>query len=182
LERTYDLTDYCRGNEPKYYCRLGRTQSDRFCVANEPKWATRNIMRLNWIAEELFVSFHCKEKLQETDLKGFAFEPVYIKDKIAADMFQLKIEKQLPKCLKAENFEEVFTCPVCGRSKYLLKSGFIRAEKAPFAQANFDIVKTTEKTGQIGADSLILISKKMYRFLKDEKLSKGMEFIPLTLE
>jgi hypothetical protein len=182
LKQTYDLTNYCKGNEPNYYCRLGKIQNHSFCVTKTPKWYSKNIMRLNLIMDELFVSSHCKEKLQESDLEGFTFEPVFIKNKIATDMFQLKIKGKLPKCLKAENFEEIFTCPICKRSKYLLKSGFIKVEKSAFEKADFDIIKTSEKIGQIGADSLIIISKKMYQFLKTENLSSGMKFIPLILE
>jgi hypothetical protein len=182
LKQTYDLTKYCKGNEPKYFCRLGRVQNNHFCIDREPKWGSKNIMRLNLIMEELFVSPYCKEKLQNANLTGFSFEPVYNKNAIASNIFQLKINDELLKCLKAENFEEVYTCPVCGRSKYLLKTGFIKVDKFHFERANFDIIKTQEKVGQIGADSLIIISKKMYNFLIDENLSVGMKFIPLILE
>lgn len=182
LHQTYDLTDYCRGNEPKYFCRIGKVQNSHFCIAKEPRWASRNFMRLNLVTEELFVSMYCKEKLQKANLKGFDFEYVFRKDKISEDIFQLKINNTLPKCLKRNNFEQTYTCPICGRSKYWLKSGFIMAEKYPFENAGFDIVKTAEKFGQVDADSLIIISKRMYDFLIAEKLSKGMKFIPLILE
>lgn len=182
LHQTYDLTDFCRGNEPKYFCRIGKVQNSRFCVTKEPRWASRSCMRLNLVMEELFVSLYCKERMQKANLKGFNFENVFIKDKIADDMFQLQINNTLPKCLNLDNFEQKYTCPICGRSKYWLKSGFIRAKKYPFEDAEFDIIKTAEKFGQIDADSLIIVSKRMYDFLIAEKLSKGMKFIPLILE
>jgi hypothetical protein len=182
LNQTYDLTNDCKGNEPKYYCRLGRVQNRPFCAEKSPKWNTKNVMRLNWIQEELFVSAHCKEKLQESGSKGFTFEPVFIKDKIASDLFQLKIGGKLPICLKACNFDKVYTCPICGREKYELKCGFIKVDRKPFENAEFDIIKTTEKIGQIGADSLIILSKRMVEFLKAENLSVGMKFTPLILE
>jgi hypothetical protein len=63
-----------------------------------------------------------------------------------------------------------------------LKSDFIKVDKAPFEKADFDIIKTKEKFGQIDADSLIIVSKKFYNFLNSQKLAKGMKFIPLILE
>lgn len=79
LEKTYDLTSYCKGNEPKYFCRIGKIQNNNFVLDKDPRWATRNIMRLNLIAEELFVSKKCVDKLIESDLNGFSFKQVFKK-------------------------------------------------------------------------------------------------------
>ena len=183
LKKTYNLDSYCKGNEPTVFCRLGKKQNSLFHFEKNPRWATRNVMRINWVYEELFVSSKLKSIFEKSSLNGFDFKEIYIKDKdISSDTFQLNILNTLPNCIESESIKEKYTCPICKRSKYLLKKGFIYLNKKIMDNNKFDIIKTSEKIGQVDADSLIIISKRFYKTLVDNKLDRGMNFIPIILK
>lgn len=176
------MTSYCKGNEPKYFCRIGKIQNNNFVLDKDPRWATRKIMRLNLIAEELFVSKKCVDKLIESDLNGFSFKQVFKKNNISNEIYQLYIENEISNVISFDSIKEIYKCPLCKREKYMLKTGFIKINPNVLDNIKYDIIKTNEKFGQIDADSMILISKKFYNYLVKEKLNKGMNFIPINLK
>lgn len=50
LAATYDLTDYCQE------CGAGLKQSAPFQMKNEPNWGRNEILQLNWVFDEYFVT------------------------------------------------------------------------------------------------------------------------------
>ncbi len=198
--QTYDTASYCAGRPPKFYCRQGLTQKADFVVKKAPNWSTRAFCRLNWVGDELFLSDKAKEKLSESGLKGFSFRPVLkpshvphgnlktvhaphgnlnTGDEPHADFSQLFIENIAEIGLSASSVQHEYVCPDCGRKKVMLNSGFLEVTSENLRNAAADIVKSAEKIGGIGCDSLILISARFFRFLRENRLDSGLVFTPV---
>lgn len=179
---TYDTTDYCPGIEKEYYCGMGLSQAQPFMIEKEPNWGARNFMMLNWVADELFISKKAHEILKKSDLVGVTFWDVVDKrNRELETIKQIHVEAQIPKGLDLQCIDQVFMCPRCGVEKFMLKAGPIRMRKELFCNLKNDVVKTTEKFGEIGCDSMILVSQKFYDIVRKNGLDRGLAFEPIEL-
>jgi len=197
---TYDATNYCEGNPnisipqgdkittyrkyatPTYYCRKGLVQKESFVLKKEPNWGSRNFTMLHWVGDELFISPKTAEVLTKSDLSGFEYYDVKNKSKKTFNnVKQILIGNYVDKGLCADAIERTHKCPVCGFTKFHLKTGIYRFHKEVFEGIKNDIVKTTDKFGEIHCDSLILITHKFYRTIVDSKLDRGLIFEPIKL-
>ena len=179
---TYDTTNYCEGNHPKYYCRKGAVQKDNFILKKEPNWGTRNFMMINWVDDELFVSKKSEEILKNSHLKGFEFYDVLTKsNKVIEGTKQIFIKEHLKEGLCPGSIQKTYICPLCGFVKYQPKVGANNFKKEIFDNLKVDIIKTAEKFSEIACFSFIIVSNKFYRTVKEAKLDRGLVFEPITL-
>lgn len=179
---TYDATEYCDGNKPEYYCEKGLVQKSSFVIKKEPNWNSRNFMMLNWISDELFISRKAEDILNRSNLKGFAFYDVLDKSKEKLEgVKQLYVECYLPYALSPDSVERKYVCPKCDFIKYLPKIGAIRFRKDAFYGVQSDILKTSEKFGEISCYSLILINHNFYDIITKARLDRGLVFEPIEL-
>lgn len=168
---TYDASTYCKGLEGKYYCGKGLKQVQPFVIKKEPNWGARNFMMLNWIPDELFISSKASNILLKSSLVGFSLWDVLDKSyKPHSSIKQIYVEKYLHRCIDQTSIEQKNICPNCGFEKFIPKVGMIKFKKEFFENLNCDIVKTMDKFGEIGCDSLILVSHKFYDVIKKIKL------------
>jgi len=182
ISTTYDSVDYCEGNEPSYYCRKGLIQKESFVLKKEPNWGSRNFMMLHWVADELFMSPKAEDVLKSSNLKGFEIYNVLSKSKKELEgIKQIFVKTYLPEGFSADSIERKLTCPKCNFTKYWPKTGALRFHKRIFEGVQGDIVKTTDKFGETGCDSLILIAHKFYDVIKNAKLDRGLVFEPIEL-
>ena len=179
---TYDATDYCEGNLPKYICEKGLVQKECFVLAKEPNWGSRNFMMLNWVWDELFISMKAEEVLKNSGLKGFEIYDVLNKSKKKFDgIKQIFIKTYIDEGLSADSIQKKYICPKCNFTKYLQKTGSLRFYKIVFKDIHSDIVKTTDKFSELSCISLILVTHKFYDVIKKAKLERGLVFEPIEL-
>lgn len=180
MELTYDLKQYCSN------CGSGSKQNDSFRVKKEPKWGQRNFLMLNWVEDELFISDKMSRILKEKDLQGYKILNVsHSKKEIPLEhMYQLCVETIMQPALinLDESIRMILRCKECGSVKYIGNGRQRTFKKEAFQEVNVDILKTSEVfgDGRICARE-ILISKKFYEMLRDNKLDRGLCIEPVKL-
>lgn len=132
---------------------------------------TRNITGLLNVWDELFVNEKSKEWLENSDLKGFEVRKVYNKDKteVLKNTFQLYITDQLKESMEEISYRKKEICPECGNEYCTIGEEWPQPvyRREVFKDINVDIIKTKERIGYIMYKPHILISQRMYRFLKE---------------
>lgn len=181
LYATYDTEKYCSGNG-EYLCGKGLVQKNPFIIQKNPRWGPRNFMMLNWVPDELFVSIKATAILRDSELKGFSYWCVLDKEQRQLEKIkQIYVENVLPKSLNPGSVKKRLVCSKCGFEKIVPEVGPLRFQKSAFENINCDIIKTEDKFGEIGCDSLILVSHNFYDTVVKNKLEKGLVFEPIEL-
>jgi hypothetical protein len=189
LNQTYDIKNYCR------HCGIGKEQNNAFRLKKNPMARNRELMALNWIADEAFVTSQVKKVLELEKVKGIEFSnPKIIKTgQFINDLFQIKVNHILKEglitdhmesliCKKAEGESKKSSEDYCGRIKYLIpRRSPVIFQKEIFKGAP-DIVKSNEWFGTAGnASKLILISKRVRKIIEREKW-RGAFFEPVVVK
>jgi hypothetical protein len=189
LNQTYDIKNYCT------HCGIGKEQNNAFRLKKNPMAKNRELMMLNWIADEVFVTPAVKNIFEKEKVKGIDFSnPKLIKTgQFIDDLFQIKINHILKEglvtdqlessvCKKKNEGSESASKAFCGRTKYLFpRRSPIKFKKEIFKGAP-DIVKSNEWFGAAGnASRLILISKRARKIIEREKW-RGPFFEPVFFE
>ncbi len=173
---TYDTTNYCDK------CRKGMIQKENFIIKKVPNWGARHFFMTNLIHDELFISEKAANILKNSNLSGFDFYDILNKsNKSMEHVKQLYVNNYLDNGISEKSIRSEFVCPECGYKKYILKPDFIYYKKHAFEEIHEDIIKSNEKFGEIGCDSIIFITQKFYQTIKNNKLDKGLAFKPVKL-
>jgi hypothetical protein len=109
LAATYNLSDYCEK------CGSGAVQRAPFQMKGEPKWGRKEIVSLNWVFDELFVT----PRLWEKVFKPFGVECCDVLSpggKVLNSVVQLQSERTFD---INENGLPVQRCAKCQRTKFL---------------------------------------------------------------
>lgn len=198
---TYDSSCRCEGNPPiltlrngtthrelsnknlpEHHCDKGLVQKNSFVLKKEPNWGSRNFLMIWWIWDEFFISLKAVEMLKNSDFTGFDFWDVLnTKGEAMSNTKQLLIKRYLDYGLHPISIQETFPCPICGFVKYFQKPGGNYFKKEIFDEVKEDIVKTSDKFGEIGCSSLILVTHKFYKAITEAKLDRGLIFEPVEL-
>ncbi len=167
-------------------CGTGLKQIDSFRLMKQPKWGSRCFFMLNWISDELFVSNSTRNILENSDITGLDYREVKNKkgDTVLDDVWQLDIPYILQKGIipKEPTINNIEVCTECGIPKYHPTGiGMLTYQKAVFEGAP-DFVKTFEAFGWgSAAPQKIIVSQKVYRFLTNNKMDRGLVFEPIEL-
>ena len=168
---TYDADSGCDK------CGIGLRQKAPFRMKAEPKWGKKQILQLNWVFDEFFVS----PEAYEAVFKPFGIrsrEVVHHKsERPLRSILQLITDSSGTIPLEIERpFDE--TCPKCCRGKFHMNSrGFFPKLKGA---TNEHIFRTTEFFGSGGsAWRAVIASDKIYQAMVDFDL-KGVGFVPLA--
>lgn len=168
---TYDLTDYCEK------CGIGARQIAPFQMKGEPKWGERNILQMNWVFDEYFVTPEVWERVFRPF--GIPSRPV-LRSKNHQELesvVQLVLSDEATVdhgCLKPTE------CPCCSRIKYepFVRGFFPRLFEAPKGPMG----RTLEWFGTGGrAFREVLISQQLRAKMK-EKSVRGASFWPVASE
>lgn len=177
---TYVRENYCKK------CGTGVRQIDSFRLKKQPKWGKRFFFMLNWVEDELFVSDSARRIIERSDLTGVQFRDVKNKkgDSILEDVWQMEIPYVIQKGIipKLPTIDDVCVCPECGIPKYHTSGiGMLTYKKEVFDGAP-DFVKTSEVFGWGSyAPKEIVVSQKVYCFLKENKMDASLVFEPIEL-
>lgn len=121
-------------------------------------------------SNEILVSLEAKELLETSELKGFSFRPVKVRnDKtVLSTMEQLVIEELLPPAVRNDpsEYQDFLECPKCGTKHNVPKpTAELKLDRSIMEQQKNDIYKTSEYFGYIGFEHEIIISQNFYHFL-----------------
>jgi hypothetical protein len=157
-------------------CGIGFEQQNPFSIRKTPKWGQKNMIQLNWIFDEYFISKELKEKL-ECEISDVHFIEVlkYPKGIPLDDIFQMVIEKYVSLVLPEHAVFKV--CDMCKSIKYM--PGILARGFQPMPQKkDFAVAQSQEFFGDGGsAFRITLISKSFYQLLIELGV-KGVDFIP----
>ena len=120
--------------------------------------------------------------MKNSDFGGFQIKGVNGKmDVLHEGIYQLYINRTLEYGLKDDSISKVICCSNCNRKRYLLKPGYITYDRSVFDNIDYDIIKSGEQFGEIVCSRIIFISQRFYRFLKEKKLNRGLQYEPIQL-
>ncbi|QVL31343.1 hypothetical protein KIH39_21225 [Telmatocola sphagniphila] len=170
LKKTYDEIEYCS------ICGIGLKQREQFILQKEPKWGSKQILQLNWIFDEYFVT----PEVWELVFKPFRISSIPVSKlktgNPLATVVQLKVSDVCEPLTPFNRLNSV-RCDKCGRSKYASHT------KGPFPHVvmpkNSHIAKTAEYFGN-GANAYkeIIVSRSLYHAIVLNRL-KGADFKPV---
>lgn len=166
LQATYDLSKFCHS------CGTGKVQRAPFQMKAEPKWGRREILQLNWVFGEFFVTPQLWKAVFEP--AGIACREVFDRgERTLQTVVQLVIEEELD--LALDEYEPM-NCEVCGRAKY-----------APHVRGLFPPPNMQPKNNAFGsvqifgsgasANRCILVSQSVSAALRDVS---GVNFWPVA--
>lgn len=169
-EATYDLTEYCER------CGIGLKQKAPFQIKGEPKWGKRNILQLNWVFDEYFVT----PEVWASVFKPLGIECRPVLNTKSAELktvVQLVAREDVGIVTNGLSTEEA-ACSKCGRTKYL------PVTRGPFpplkAEPSTAMVKTSEYFGSgASAHKGLLISQAVGRALLANKV-RGVSLRPVA--
>jgi len=171
LAITYDANSGCNK------CGIGLRQKSPFRMKGEPKWGRNQILQLNWVFDEFFVTPEAFEAV---------FKPFGIGSR---EVLHHKSERPLKSILQlaTDSLQNVPLeinrpvdeyCSKCGLGKFHMHSkGFFPKLGR---STNEDILKSNEFFGSGGsAWRALVVSAEVYKAMMAFKL-KGVTFIPLA--
>lgn len=178
---TYENSNYCGT------CGCGLNQVNLFRINKVPRWGNRHFLMLNWIEDELFTSAYARECIIKEKILGLKFlEVMDYKKNISFDnIYQIYVEGILEQGLihLNQSVKDVIKCSVCGNTKYIYSGRGLTFNKEVFENTNCDIVKTFEIFGDGHMCArIVIVSKKLYQVIKNNKLDKDLEFEPINLD
>ena len=163
LQATYDLSGYCKE------CGVGKVQNAPFRLKRTPVFAKKDILQLNWVFDQFFVTPSAWERVFRPF--GIQSRPVLLASGTTVDaVVQLDIQSSCSLELDGFEFE---ICGVCGRRKYA--PNYLGYAPKPTG-SNEAIFHSQEDFGSgASAFKLVLVSDKFYKHVLDVGL-KGVVF------
>jgi len=149
---TYNPENVCKN------CGIKLKPINSFEIKKNPKWGKRNIVQLNWIFDEYFVSCNLKNQLEKNSDIKFKSVNNYKTKIILDDIFQINIYEYIDLNMPAgTDFEQ---CKICKQIKYLPHTrGFFPSPKS----SNFTITHSVQSFGSAcNSYHAVLINKDIY--------------------
>jgi hypothetical protein len=168
LEASYDLKAFCKA------CGTGLQQKASFQMKTEPKWGRRNLMQLNWVFDEYFLT---------PELWRIVFAPHQIPYRPVLSLGGAELYSVVQLVVEAETVVETDAlmaqpCGTCGTIKYapVARGRFPRLKSVPPS----DVAKTNVYFGsEASANRVVLISQRMRRELLAAG-ARGVSMIPVA--
>lgn len=177
---TYSEHNFCK------VCGRGLFQQAPFWIKKTPNWGNRHFMMLNWVMDELFMDDTAKSVLLDAGIAGGGFRQVLNKKgtEVLPNIWQWDISKVLSAgvCFDNRSLDRITMCSACGGIKYHPTGvGMLPVRREVFTNAP-DVMKTEEFFGSDhAAGRKIIVSQRIYRLLKDNRLIRGLVFEPIEL-
>ena len=171
--------DECSG----MICRCQLKQTAPFSLGKTPNWKTRGFTMLNCVEDEIFVSDTVKHLLADSQIRGLSFQCVLDKKgNVLNNISQIIVNDTVDPGVDISCVQRFSVCPYCGNKKLVLKPGMLSISKTCFKSIQSDIVKTSERFGEITDSRKILISHDFYKTIKQNKIDQCLVFQPISLK
>ncbi len=177
-EFTYGNGNFCNT------CGAIFTQQGMFKTRKAPSWRKSHFLQLNWVDDELFVKQETYDLLIKENFKQLDCLPVvHGKENETLDnIVQLKIDSMLePGLMNDDTIEHI--CKTCNSKKHFMRGENKMVFKENiFRNVSGDIYKTSERFGSPDlhvAARIIVISNKLYSFIRNMQLDARLEFQPI---
>jgi hypothetical protein len=167
IRKTYDSTNYCPS------CGTGGIQQAPFRMLREPKWGRRQILQLNWVLDEFFVT----PEAWNAVFKPLGIEALPVLQHKTGEplttVLQLQISAWTTDKVNPDGYR-IECCDTCKRMKLAgNRSGTFPHVELP---GGVHIAKTHEYFGSNAAAwHTVVISAELYKAIAEHKF-KGAEF------
>lgn len=149
-------------------------------------WGKRSFASLFYDEHELFCNKQTRDILMEARINGINFVSAYSNGTKGNDIYSMHADLYVPnEAIVPESDMDVCKCPICNMSMlaYNNTRGTF-AIKASLLDDNVDFYKTLPMflaaVNKGGGFSRTIISQKLYRFIKDNKMDRALYFTPLS--
>jgi hypothetical protein len=164
-------------------CGIGFIQAGPFRFRSTPTQRRSQMIQLNWVFDEFFVSAQARAHLEAAIITGIQFcSPVIHKSgQSVSGWFQMQVLNTLEPIIAVDSFVTE-TCPVCHNRKfhYPQTQALELLRKLPDFSA--DVIKTAEWFGSGGeAHKLVLVSRRFTQLVL-ERHWRGVSLEPITLD
>lgn len=181
----------------QYSCCLGdgnpvntnsmhRSIIDALSVKRFSSWGKRSFASLCYDEHELFCNKQTRDALMKANINGIKFEPAYSNGVECSDIYRMRSDLYVPnEAIVSERDVDVCKCPICNMSMlaYNNTRGTF-AIKARLLDDDVDFYKTPpmflSAVNKKGGFSQTIVSQKLYRFIKDNKMDRALYFTPLS--
>ena len=173
---TYDAEAGCMT------CGIGAVQRAPFRFRKAPTQRRSQIIQLNWVFDEFFVSSDARGQLEAAGITGIDFEqPVLHRSgEPMAGWFQMRVLETAESRVKTAGLVTE-TCQVCGRVKFNSPAGEMLALQEPLPSSSADVVKSREWFGSGGsAQRLVLVSQRFVAVVLQHKW-RGLCLSPIAV-
>ena len=176
IHTTYDSSKYCEK------CLKGLVQKDLFKIRKKPNFGSKNFLMINWIHDEFFVSNKVEAAFKENNVRGVDFYKVLnLSGKEMAETKQIYVNTYLKPGIKNESIEYELLCQLCSFKKYFQRLGYLYYDKSVFENLDVDMIKSSEKFGEITCCSKLFITQRVRKIIINNNLSRGLVFEPVIL-
>jgi hypothetical protein len=181
----------------QYSCYLGdgklsnanamhRSIIDSLLVKKFSSWGKRSFASLSYDESELFCNKQTRDVLIEANINGIKFVSTYSNGIECNDIYRMHSDLYVPNtAIVSESDMEICSCPICNMS--MLAYNNTRgtyAIKGCLLDDNVDFYKTPpmflSAANKGGGFSQTIISQKLYRYIKDNKMDRALYFTPLS--
>jgi len=161
-------------------CGIGYQQIAPFRVRKQPAIRHSQILQLNWVFDEFFVTQEACSKLETSGLTGMEFGDVLLhkSGKSIQTWSQMQISQILPPILRTSALT-VETCPACRQTKFNHPMGEQLVLAKHLSESTPDVIKTCKWFGSGGnAHRLVLVSSRFVRFARSNNW-RGLDLAPI---
>jgi len=166
LTATYDLSDYCGT------CGTGAVQKAPFQMKGEPKWGSRNVLQLNWVFGEYFVT---------PQVWSDVFKPLGVENREVLDVKGRELKTVVQLVVTEEVNLDVEglpgeRCAVCGRAKYhpVTKGWAPKVLGSPGGA----LVRSAQDFGSGGSAFRVVLAERPFTVAAARHGVKGVSFKP----
>lgn len=183
-KRNYKETCFLRFSEREHYPIYAHSVLMDPCVVSRPvKWRNKYFCSMDTDQSVLFCSEEARRILTENHVTGIEFQPVIKKSTRAPreDLYRLQSSYTISdKALLPLNNMESSLCPVCGQQR--LRSLGQKSRYGVWKDSidkNIDFCTTPPMFHFESGYNVFLISQRLYRILKENKMTRSLIFTPL---
>lgn len=168
--------------------RHNKLNDSPFIIKKPPQWRNKSFMSYEFSEHVLFCSNKTHDMLEQAGMKGIDYVPVYNKTSKEPldDIYQMKPKYTIPdKAIVSVSDMNNYICDTCGMNMlaYIDTKGIYGVLKDKI-DSTMDFCVTEPMflasiDNPTSAHFELIISQRMYRFIKDNHMDRGLFFEPI---
>ena len=163
-------------------CAHHEEQKNLIAIAREPSANSRNSF---WTEATGFSVLFCSKKVFDAVNSG-PFEGIDFwnvlkrKGNVCENVIQMRSKTILGReCIELGHGEKVISCPMCGKTQFYNESDYIMHMNFDMIPPENDFYETERIFSQGIGQPRFIISQRLYRFLRDNKMTGGTKIEPI---